>query len=186
MSDMTKKALAYSLKKLMNTTPLAKITVNDIVKDCEVNRRTFYYHFQDVYALLEWIYKNEIVKVMEENKTYKTWQEGFLRIFYYLGDNRKLVLNTYKSISRDKLETQLYGAVYILVLNVVNEVTEGMDVPEKEKEFVVNFYKVALVGLLLEWISKNMVEEPEQIIENLNKIIMGNTYKALLADRLKK
>lgn len=39
MSDMTKKALAYSLKKLMNTTPLAKITVNDIVKDCEVNRR---------------------------------------------------------------------------------------------------------------------------------------------------
>lgn len=47
MSQITKKALAKSLKSLMNTTPLAKITVNDIVKQCEVNRRTFYYHFQD-------------------------------------------------------------------------------------------------------------------------------------------
>lgn len=89
-----------------------------------------------MYALLEWIYKNEIVKVMEENKTYKTWQEGFLRIFYYLGDNRKLVLNTYKSISRDKLETQLYGAVYILVLNVVNEVTEAWMYRRRKKNLL--------------------------------------------------
>ena len=57
MSQTTKEALAESLKKLMNTTALAKITINDIVKDCGVNRRTFYYHFQDIYALLEWIFK---------------------------------------------------------------------------------------------------------------------------------
>jgi len=72
MSEITKQALAQSLKSLMNTTPLAKITVNDIVKECKVNRRTFYYHFQDIYALLEWIFKNEVANVMEENKTYKT------------------------------------------------------------------------------------------------------------------
>jgi AcrR family transcriptional regulator len=52
---LQKKALAESLKKLMNTTAVTKITVNDIVRDCGVNRRTFYYHFQDIYALLEWI-----------------------------------------------------------------------------------------------------------------------------------
>ena len=98
MSQTTKKALAESLKKLMNATPLVKITVNDIVKDCGVNRRTFYYHFKDVYDLLEWIFKNEVSNVMAENKTYNTWQQGFLRIFFYLSENRKIVLNTYNSI----------------------------------------------------------------------------------------
>ncbi|MEK6263384.1 MAG: TetR/AcrR family transcriptional regulator C-terminal domain-containing protein [Clostridium sp.] len=180
MSEITKQALAQSLKKLMNTTPLVKITINDIVKECKVNRRTFYYHFQDIYALLEWIFKKEVGNVMEENITYDTWQEGFLRIFYYLSENRKMVLNTYNSIGRDKLETYLYSAVYNLVLNVVDEITLGKEVSEKAKEFVVNFYKVAFVGLLLEWIRKNMMENPEQIIDNINKIIIGDTHKALL------
>ncbi|MBU3161136.1 TetR/AcrR family transcriptional regulator [Clostridium frigoris] len=184
MSDITKQALAQSLKNLMITTPLAKITVNNIVKVCNVNRRTFYYHFQDMYALLEWIFKNEVSNVMEENKTYKTWQEGFLRIFHYLSANRKMVLNTYNSIGRDKLETHLYSAVYSLVLNVVDEITLGKEVSEKRKEFVVNFYKVALVGLLLEWIRKDMIDNPEQIIENLNKIISGDTHKALLGFKM--
>lgn len=180
MSNITKKALAESLKKKMKTTPLAKITINDIAKDCQVNRRTFYYHFQDIYALLEWIFKNEVVEAMEENTTCKTWQEGFLSIFNYLSENRKIVLNTYNSIGRDQLETHLYSAVYTLVLNVVNEIIKDIKVSEKEKLFVVNFYKVALVGLLLEWIRTNMDDDPAEIIENLTKIISGDTYKALL------
>lgn len=183
MSNVTKKALAESLKKIMNTTPLAKITINDIVKDCEVNRRTFYYHFQDIYGLLEWIFKIEVIHVMEENKTYETWRDGFLSIFYYLRDNNKIVMNTYNSIARDKLEMHLYSAVYTLVLNVVNEITVNIEVSKEEKEFVVNFYKVALVGLLLEWIRTNMVEDPESIVDHLTKLIEGDTYKALFKSK---
>ncbi len=47
MSQITKKALTASLKKLLSQKPLDKITVIDIVEDCEVNRQTFYYHFQE-------------------------------------------------------------------------------------------------------------------------------------------
>ena len=46
MSQTTKRALAASLKKLLLEKPLDKITVIDIVEDCEVNRQTFYYHFK--------------------------------------------------------------------------------------------------------------------------------------------
>ena len=51
----TKRALAASLKKLMEKKPLSKITVSEIISDCNVNRKTFYYHFQDIYDLLKWI-----------------------------------------------------------------------------------------------------------------------------------
>ncbi len=180
MSQTTKKALASSLKKLMNTTPLTKITINDIVSDCGVNRRTFYYHFQDIYALLEWIFETEVSSVMAENKTYQTWQQGFLQIFLYLEQNHKMVLNTYNSIGREYLETHLYNAVYTLVFNVVDEIAVDIKISEEKKEFIVNFYKFAFVGLLLDWIKTNMTKNSEQIIDDLNKIISGDIHRALL------
>ncbi|MCB2300088.1 TetR/AcrR family transcriptional regulator C-terminal domain-containing protein [Clostridium tagluense] len=180
MHQTTKESLAESLKKLMNTTPLAKITINDIVSDCGVNRRTFYYHFQDIYALLEWIFRTEVTNAMEENTTYQTWQQGFLKILIYLDQNRKMVLNTYNSIGREHLETHLYSAVYNLVVNVVDEIAVDMKVSQEKKEFVVNFYKFAFVGLLLEWIRTNMINESDQIIDNLANIISGDIHRALL------
>ena len=53
MSEITKKALAASLKKLLEQKTLDKITVVDLAEDCGVNRQTFYYHFQDIYDLVE-------------------------------------------------------------------------------------------------------------------------------------
>ena len=55
MSTITKRALEASLKKLVKTKPLNKITVSDITDDCGINRMTFYYHFKDIYDLVEWI-----------------------------------------------------------------------------------------------------------------------------------
>ena len=47
MSQITKRALAESLKKLLLEKPLDRITVSDITEDCGVSRMTFYYHFKD-------------------------------------------------------------------------------------------------------------------------------------------
>ena len=54
MSNITKRALEDSLKHLLLKKPVNKITNNDITEDCVVNLATFYYHFQDIYALIEW------------------------------------------------------------------------------------------------------------------------------------
>ena len=54
MPNAMKYALAQSLKKLLSTRKLDKITVKDIAEDCGVNRQTFYYYFRDIYDLLEW------------------------------------------------------------------------------------------------------------------------------------
>ena len=51
MSNITKKALASSLKKILSKKEFNKITINDITEDCGVNRQTFYYHFKDIYDL---------------------------------------------------------------------------------------------------------------------------------------
>lgn len=53
MSQITKRALASSLKKMMEKKPLSKITVTDLTRECGINRHTFYYHFKDIYDLVQ-------------------------------------------------------------------------------------------------------------------------------------
>ena len=81
MAQMTKNALADSLKTLLETRTVDKITISDITEHCGVNRMTFYYHFQDIYDLLEWSWIREANKVLNGKKTYNTWQQGFLDVY---------------------------------------------------------------------------------------------------------
>ena len=54
MSNTTKRALEASLKKLLLQKPLDKITIQDLTTDCGISRMAFYYHFKDIYDLVEW------------------------------------------------------------------------------------------------------------------------------------
>ena len=61
MANTTKRMLSMSLKKLLSKTTLDSITIQDITDDAEVSRKTFYYHFQDIYDLLRWMFQEEAV-----------------------------------------------------------------------------------------------------------------------------
>ena len=60
LSNITKHALEESLKRLLLKKPLTKITINDLTTDCGISRMTFYYHFKDIYDLVEWACLEEL------------------------------------------------------------------------------------------------------------------------------
>jgi probable dihydroxyacetone kinase regulator len=179
MSEITKKALAASLKKLLSRKPLEKITVVDIVEDCGVNRQTFYYHFKDIYDLVEWIFLSEATRVVGGKKTYADWQQGYRQIFDYVLENKSLIRNAYHSINHEHLVAYLYRITYDLLIGVVNEKAADMRVREEDKAFIADFYKYGFVGLILEWIENGMKEDPEAIVGRLNILIEGDIAKAL-------
>jgi probable dihydroxyacetone kinase regulator len=146
------------LEEAFGEKPLDKITVTDIVNDCGVNRQTFYYHFQDLADLVEWTCLEDADKALQDRKTYTTWQEGFLSIFALMQSDKVFIMNIYHSVSLDQLELYLYKLTYPLLLNVVNEQAKGMEVREEDKAFIANFYKYSFVGLVLEWIKRDMVD----------------------------
>jgi len=92
MSNITKRALEDSLKHLLLKKPVNKITINDITEDCGVNRMTFYYHFQNIYDLIEWSCREDAHRAIEGNKTYDTWQQGFLDIFRAVEENKPFIM----------------------------------------------------------------------------------------------
>ncbi len=180
MSEITKKALSESLKKLMQTIPLTKITVQDVVEECGLNRRTLYYYFHDIYDLLKWTFKSEIERILGENRTYNTWKKGFTALLEYLRDNKRVVLNTYNSIDRDLLESHLDEEVHNLIFNVVDEVSKDINVSIKDKEYVTKFYKIALSNTIIDWVKNDMTEDPKEVVDNLSKILDGDIRRTLL------
>ncbi len=178
MSDITKRAISASLKKLLREKKLNKITVQDIADDCGINRQTFYYHFQDIYDLVEWTCIEDTEKVLKENRTYATWQEGFLAVFYLAKEDKTFIENIYHSVSLELLEQYLYRLVYPLLKNVVDEKAKNYTVRDENKKYIADFYKYAFVGVLLEWIRNDMRESPESITDRVSKIVSGSIEAA--------
>ena len=186
MSDLTKRALEQSLKNLLLQKPLHKITISDIADDCGINRMTFYYHFKDIYDLIEWSCEEDARKALEGKKTYDTWQQGLLQIFEAVQENRAFILNVYRSISREQVENYLYKLTYQLLIGVVHEQAEGMSVREEDQDFIATVYKYAFVGLMLDWIKNDMKADPALLVDRLAAVIHGNVAAALERLRIDK
>ena len=179
VSQTTKRALEASLKKLLKEKPLNKITINDITEDCGVNRMTFYYHFKDIYDLVDWILMEDAAKAMEGRQSFDTWTEAFLDILHQIRDNKALVLNVYRSVGREQVEQYLYKLLDPMLKEFADRECRDITVQDDDKQFVVDFYKYALVGVVLEWIRRDMKTDPAVMVERTGRMLQGDLRRAL-------
>ena len=184
MSEITKRALEASLKNLLLQKPLNKITINDIAEDCGINRMTFYYHFKDIYDLVEWSCEEDAARALAGKKTYETWQQGLLQIFEAVQDNKPFILNVYRCVHREQVEKYLQPLVDRLILSVIEEESNGMTVRDEDKQFIAQVYSHIFIGLMLDWIKDGMREEPRPIVDRLSRLIKGSMKEALSRFRL--
>ena len=179
MPNTTKQALEESLKHMLLKKPLDKITIRDITEDCGISRMAFYYHFQDIYDLVEWACIEDASKALQGKKTYETWQEGLLQIFEAVLENKPFILNAYRCISREQMERFLYQLTYGLIRGVVEEQSQGTTVSEEDKSFIAEFYKYSFVGIMLDWIRKGMQEDCKTIVRKMSATMHGNVSNSI-------
>ena len=179
MSQVTKRALEQSLKNLLLKKPLTKITVSDIAADCGINRMTFYYHFKDIYDLVEWACLEDAKRALDEKKTCDTWQQGLLQIFEAVQQNKPFILNVYRCVHREQVEKYLTPLTDDLLLGVINELSAGMVVRAEDKAFIAQVYSYAFVGLMLDWIKDEMKQNPETLVNRFALVIQDDVSCAL-------
>lgn len=179
MPNTTKYMLEISLKKLLLSKPIDKITINDLTSDCGISRMAFYYHFKDIYDLIEWVCVEDGKKALQDKKTYDTWQEGLLQIFEAVMENKPFILNVYRNVSREKIESYLHKLTYSLIVGVVEEKSMGVNISEEEKAFIAEFYKYGFVGVMLDWIDRGMKEDYEEIVRRMSITLYGNITNSI-------
>ena len=179
VSKLTKRALAASLKKLLAQKPLSKITIADITEDCGMNRMTFYYHFQDIYDLIDWICQEEGERAFQGRKVYNTWQEGFIALCHAVIENQAFILGVYRSVQREQVENYLGRVVYRLLLDVVEELSQPYSLSEQDRAYITNFYKHAFVGVMLDWVRDGMQAPPEEVVGRVSLMTRGQLLLAI-------
>ncbi len=178
-TNTTKTALGESLKKLVLTKRLEKITINDLTADCGISRMAFYYHFKDIYDLVEWVCVEDGRKALQGKKTYDTWQEGMGQVFDAVLENKDFILNVYRSIGREKIESYLYKFTYDMIKEVVEEKCRGITLAADHKAFIADFYKYGFVGIMLDWIGHGMKADYAEIVENMGVMLHGNIARSI-------
>lgn len=171
MNDKKKTAknlLAEELKEKMRHKPLDKITVREITEGCGVNRQTFYYHFEDIYDLLKWVYQQEIILLMKRQEVVKNWQDALLVLLDYLTKNRDFCLNTLSSVGYRNLRRFFYQDINGIV-KLLQPLSSDSD--SDFRDFLAHFYTVSLGTLMESWLLGEIDKSPQQIIEYLEKII---------------
>lgn len=179
MANMTKLALEASLKKLLSQKPIDKITIGDLTADCGISRMAFYYHFQDIYELVEWACVEDGKRALQDKKTYDTWQEGLEQVFEAVLENKAFILNVSSVVAREKLERYLYKLTYELIADVVEEKCAGVELRAEDKAFIANFYKYGFVGIMLDWIDRGMKDDYKEIVEKMSITLHGNIANSI-------
>lgn len=175
----TEDILIDSLNNVLEYKPIDKITVKDIVSECNLTRQTFYNHFSDIYELVEYSARQNAEGVLNSASDYENWQQGFYQIMMILTEHKTIVQNVYQSIYRDLMEKYIYQVLYNYIIAVVEKQALGMNVAQKHKDFIAHFYALAFIAVILEWIGEGMKDDPKEIVDQIGVLIHGDFKKAL-------
>jgi probable dihydroxyacetone kinase regulator len=169
----TKTALAASLKKFMKKKPLGKITVSEIITDCNVNRKTFYYHFEDIYALLKWMLEQEAIEVVKNFDLLIDYEDAIRFVIRYVEENAHILNCAYDSMGRDELKRFFYNDFVSLVKNVVDDTEErcGLSVTNDFKNFLCDFLTEATAGMLVNGFKEKSKFQQSDVVCNITVIL---------------
>ena len=175
----TKKKIAASLKKLMAKKDFDKITVKEILEDADVTRPTFYYHFEDIYDLMRWMFESELLIFMRNRRDLTDYKEAIRCMLEYVRENYRVCMCAYNSVGRDILY-RLFSETASSNMHVyMQSMPEYGQAVAEDIEFINSFYTAALASTLIRWMHQGMKESPEHLIEHLRITMEGNIEEAL-------
>lgn len=148
----TKKTLAASLRSFMEKKPLSKITVSEIIKDCGVNRKTFYYHFPDIYELLKWMLEQEAINVVKQFDLLVDYKEAIMFVIQYVQQNKHILNCAYDSMGRDELKRFFYTDFIGITRSMIDNTEAKLElhVDENFKIFLAHSYSEMIAGMLID------------------------------------
>ncbi|MGN0320229.1 MAG: TetR/AcrR family transcriptional regulator C-terminal domain-containing protein [Lachnospira sp.] len=183
LSLRTKKNLAAALKNAMEKKTLSKITVSELIKECNINRKTFYYHFEDIYALLKWMLEEEAIEVVKQFDMIVNAEEAIRFIMNYVEKNKHIINCAYDSMGYEELKrffcTDINGLLYDTIQE--GEAVLNISLDESFKEFLAKFYSEAAAGMLIDWVKNRISQDKETVLQNLlliYRVSIPNILKA--------
>ncbi len=154
ISLTTKRALAAALKDAMARKPLQKITVTELIRAADVNRKTFYYHFSDIYELLKWTLEEEALDEVKHYDLLRDYERAIAFIMDYVERNDYIITCAWDAMGQDGLKRFFRVDFQDIVEDLIAsaERRTAVTLEADYRAFLTQFYIEALSGMLIQWI----------------------------------
>ena len=172
MSKFTKQALIESFLKISAEKPIEKITVRDIVEDCGVNRNTFYYHFADIYALIETLLMCVTEKAVLCSRKEASLSAGCNAIIAWIREHRESFRNIYFTIGRDSVEYAISKVFDNAMLAHVKHRAKGQELVLRESDalLIVDVCRNVFFGALADWMKRGFRNDPSEYLVRIEGV----------------
>lgn len=177
----TKLKLASALQELMKESSLNRISIQTLTKHCGANRQTFYYHFADIYDLLQWTYIEGLLKPIIHDHCFTNWEDDFLIICNYISKNLDFVRNTLSSEGFMRLYTAIFEVVFQTCMNSINQkcIENNINPSYDNRKFLANFVTPSFIQLLIDWVKDGARESSNSLMIKLKNTLEGFFLTAL-------
>ncbi|WP_392392087.1 TetR/AcrR family transcriptional regulator C-terminal domain-containing protein [Youxingia wuxianensis] len=159
--EKIKYRLAESIKGLMETTPLDKITVKEIVSQAHTTRQTFYRNFKDKYDLVNWYFDKLAQKSFKQMGVSYTLREGLIKKFNFIKAERGFFSEAFRSDDYNSLFAYDYECILEFYTEIIKKKTGGP--LEEEIAFLLRMYCRGSIYMTVEWATGGMKLAPEEI-----------------------
>lgn len=184
MPQFTKNAIIASFHKLLEQKSFEKITVKDIVEDCGINRKTFYYYFADIYDLTEQVLRLEITCFMDSLSEDTSLEERIIALFELIEKNKKAIRHIHNSSNKDEFEKYLFKALYDVLISKIKIICFEQNIKLDDALLMCDFYFEAFSGFILKWISEGMKPDYSDTVKRVCVMLRGTAE--LMINNLKK
>lgn len=168
MSRYTRSAIIESFMELLQKKSLDKIKVKDVIESAQINRNTFYYHFEDIYALLDAVFREAAEHYREGSSEGNSFYQEYLRAADIFLKNREAIIHIYNSKSREVLDRYLKAVTDDFVARFVRKRAEGTEISEEGIQYIINFYSYAIVGNTVHWVESGLPEYRKGLLQTVS------------------
>ncbi|MCR4948899.1 MAG: TetR/AcrR family transcriptional regulator [Treponema sp.] len=187
-SSETKILMANALKKLIKDRPFSKITVQDIVSECNINRNTFYYHFENNYDLLYFAYSQEVQFIVDSfHEAKASIPKAMDFVLDYIDKNSSLCLCAYESLGEKQLRTIVEKDLFTFARGTIEFYAQanGVEFSEDFKTFVGYSYSDLLSSQII-WYIKHSGDLDKEKFKDYFQTFFTATLKSILEEAANK
>lgn len=184
----TKILMAQALKNLIKDRPFAKITIQDIVAECNINRNTFYYHFENNYDLLYFAYEQEVQNIANSFRSANaSIPQAMDFILEYIDKNISLCMCAYESLGEQQLKNIFEKDLHDFVRATIEFFSSqnSINFSEDFKSFA-SFSYTNLLSTQIIWYIKHNSNLDKAIFRNNLQTFFITSLKAVLEEAAKK
>ncbi len=179
MPNRTKKAIARATQELLREKPLNKITVKEITDKCDLTRNSFYYHFSDIYDVVNWIFEDEVESFVEQYVDEQNFDEGILKGIQFLYDNKDMLQHIYRTLQHENVDRYIGRMIDNIIMKLINSMDMDGEYDEETRKVTALFYRSALVGVIQQWLSNDMTTPPEPVAVLCDEVFIGTIKPTL-------